>query len=369
MIILDCTRLSAVYGPRLLAEAGHRVIRLELRDDDVRSVGPFVHDTHDLEHGAYHLYLNAGKESVIIDDPATPAGKQQLLALARLADCAVVTVPSVMDVDVLLAANARLTLVTVDDVRNELAAYSRSGLLALTGHPGKTPVLLGGHAALSVVGLYVALAALAATMLAEASGKGQRVEVSALQCLQTLVEQPLLTYQSSGTISERRGNRGGYTAVSGCFPCADGWWMCSTGHDGRTWQRLMEMVQDPVLMADATLYDEGARQEKRDWILDRLDSWSRGSTKAELVLRAQEVHRFPASPVATPLDLIEDPQLVARGFLREIDHPILGKLRFPIGAIAREWNTALRPAPRLGEHSTAILKEAGYTQPATPASR
>jgi len=78
------------------------------------------------------------------------------------------------------------------------------------------------------------------------------------------------------------------------------------------------------------------------------------------VEEAQRRH-FPASPVSTPLDLIDDPQLIARGFLKEIDHPEFGRIKFPEGAIASLVGTQLRPAPRLGEHSTAILTQLGYS--------
>ena len=60
--------------------------------------------------------------------------------------------------------------------------------------------------------------------------------------------------------------------------------------------------------------------------------------RVELVTQAQDRH-IPASPVATVLDLASDPQLIARGFLREIEHPQLGKIMFPVGATATRPRT------------------------------
>ena len=108
-------------------------------------------------------------------------------------------------------------------------------------------MLLGGHAVLSVIGLYVAVAASAALMAAQISGEGQHVEVSAEQCMESLAEQALLTYHTTGKSPNRRGFRGAITAVSGAFPCADGYWMISVPHDAKGWARLMEWVNDPVL--------------------------------------------------------------------------------------------------------------------------
>lgn len=360
-LILDLTRLSAAYGPRLLAEAGHRLIRIEpSAGDDVRRQGPFLRHRLDVENGAYHQFLNAGKESLSLD-MAVPQAREILRALVRTADGAIVTRPFPYEPEWFLHTNPRIAVVAVDDVPNELCAYARSGLLSLTGHPGKRPVLLGGHAVFSVIGLYVAVAASAALMTVQATQEGQHVEVSARQCMESLAEQALLTYHTTGKAPDRRGFRGAITAVSGAFPCADGYWMISVPNGPQGWARLMDWVNDPELKADQTLADESVRQVKRDFILDRVSEWSRRHNKEDLVTQAQERH-IPASPVATVLDLAQDPQLLARGFLREIEHPMFGTIRFPVGATASGLGVALAPAPTLGQHNTTILAELGYAE-------
>jgi crotonobetainyl-CoA:carnitine CoA-transferase CaiB-like acyl-CoA transferase len=359
-LIIDLTGASAAYGPRLLAETGHRVIRIEdAAGDDVRRAGPPLKDV-DLEHGAVHQFVNAGKESLTLD-LASREGGEILAALARKADCAIVTTPFRFDADWFLAANPRLSVVEVDAVANEICAYARSGLMSLTGHPDAPPTLIGGHAAYGVIGLYTAVAASSALMCAQVAGEGQIVEVSAAQCLESVAEQALLTWHTTGETPERRGFRGAITAVSGAFPCVDGYWMISVPHEPVGWARLMEWVNDPVLMADPLLADESHRQAKRDFILDRLSEWSKRHRKEDLVVEAQRQH-VPASPVATVLDLAQDPQLIARGFLQEIDHPEFGRTLFPMGASAHTFGVTLTPAPRLGQHNAAILAELGFNE-------
>jgi CoA:oxalate CoA-transferase len=361
-VVVDLTRLSAAYGPRLLAEAGHRVIRAEsAAGDDLRRLGPFLGGQTGVEHGAYHQFLNAGKESITLD-PALASGRDVLLGLIRRADCAVITRPLAVDPAQLVAANPRLVLIEVDDVPNELCAYARSGLLSLTGHPDQRPVVLGGHAVFSAIGLYVAVAAAASLLAIRLGAEGQRVQVSAAQVMESLAEQAALTYHTTGKAPQRRGFRGAITAVSGAFPCADGYWMVSLPHGAAGWARLMEWVGDPVLAADPSLADEAQRQIHRDFILDRLSLWSLQHNKNDLVTGAQQRH-IPASPVATALDLAQDPQLLARGFLREMDHPDFGPIGFPVGATARARNATLTPAPHLGQHTAAILGELGYSKP------
>jgi crotonobetainyl-CoA:carnitine CoA-transferase CaiB-like acyl-CoA transferase len=72
--------------------------------------------------------------------------------------------------------------------------------------------------------------------------------------------------------------------------------------------------------------------------------------------QAQRLH-FPASPVSTPFDLVNDPQLVARGFLTEMQHQDFGTINFPQGAIATTLGNRLSAAPKLGEHNSEILSE------------
>lgn len=366
--ILDLTRLAAAYGPKLLAESGHRLIRIEPTDgDDVRREEPRLDGKADLEHGAYHQFLNAGKQSVTLN-AAHPAGREALAKLVATADGVIVTTPYPCDAAWFLQANPRICVVEIDHLDNELCAYARSGLLSITGHPESAPVVLGGHAALSMIGLYVAVAASAALMCARICGKGQHVEVSTQQCLESMGEQSLLTYHSTGTPPDRRGYRGVVTAVSGAFECSDGYWMISIPHEPRGWTEFVAWTEDEVLIEDKALVDEGARQLKRDFILDRVNEWSKKHSRDDLVAEAQNRH-IPATPVSTVLDLARDPQLMSRGFLREIDHPLFGRIAFPVGATASQNGVTQQTAPKLGEHNTAVLSELGYTRSEIEAMR
>ena len=110
------------------------------------------------------------------------------------------------------------------------------------------------------------------------------------------------------------------------------------------------------MSADPSLAEEENQHKRRDFIMERLDQWAKDFTKTELVEQAQRLH-FPASPVSTTLDLVNDPQLVARRFLTEMDHRDFGKINFPQGAIASVLGNRLSGAPKLGEHNSEVLKE------------
>ena len=359
--IIDLTKHSAVYATRLLAEAGHDVIRIEQpQGDGLRRLGPYLGDKPNLESGAYHQFFNAGKRSLALNLDSAGCRKV-FLDLVRTADALIANTPLPAEERELLEANPRLILTKVEDGEPELCAFARSGLLAITGHPGKRPVLLGGHVVYAASGLHVAVATAAALYVQQPTGQGQVVTVSVKECLEALAEQAMVTYISTGKVTERRGYRGAVTAISGAFPCSDGYWMVSVPHTPEGWAKFTAWVQDPLLLADPSLADEAERSAKKDMVLDRLEQWSRRFKKDEVVTEAQQRH-IPASPVATPLDLAQDPQLLARGFLTEIEHPKFGRVNFPRGAVATVRGTQLKPAPSLGEHNAEILAELGYSK-------
>ena len=359
--VIDLAGHPAVYATRLLAESGHDVVRVEpAQGDDLRRLGPFLGNDIDLERGAYHQFLNAGKRSLTLNFNSS-SGRRVFFELLSRSDALVGSVPLPFAESELLAANRRLVLTRVLDGEPELCAFARSGLLSITGHPDGRPTLLGGHAIYAAIGLYAAVATSAALFVLEQTGEGQVVSVSAKDCLESLFEQAMVTYTSTGQRTERRGYRGAVTAVSGGFPCSDGYAMFSIPHTPDGWNHFMEWVQDPVLMADSSLVEEAERYEKRDFILDRLETWSQRFPRMDIVAEAQRRH-IPASPVSTVLDLVDDPQLLARGFLAEIDHPLFGRVMFPRGAIANILEKPVHLAPTLGQHNHEILSELGYSE-------
>jgi crotonobetainyl-CoA:carnitine CoA-transferase CaiB-like acyl-CoA transferase len=359
--IIDLTDLSAVYGTRLLVEAGHEVIRVEPRSGDaLRRLAPRVGNKPDLEHGAYHQFLNAGKRSVTLDLNA-PTGRKVFLDLVGTASAVIANVPMPFEEELLSKMKTQLVVTKVEDRDPEICAFARTGLLSITGQPGKRPVLLGGHLIYVATGLYIAVATAAALYVLERTERGQTVSVSLKQCLVSLMEQAMVVYNGTGKVMERSGYTGAITAISGAFACRDGYWMVSVPHTSEGWDRFVEVVQDPVLLADSSLANEAERHEKKDLVLERVKAWSERFTREEIVREGQRRH-IPASPVSTPLDLIDDPQLIARGFLTEMEHPEFGRILFPVGAIATVRGTEVGPAPFLGQHNAEILNELGYAE-------
>ena len=358
--IIELTDLSGAYASRLFVESGHEVIRVESNSrDSLRQREPSLGSVDDGESSAYHHFLNAGKKSLGLDIKSAP-GRQIFLRLLAQADALIANVPFAIEDAALISANTKLVYTKIEDEEPDICAMARSGLMSLTGQPEQSPMILGGDIAALATGIYVAVATAAGLHSAKKTGKGAIVNVSLREALESFTEQAMVEYKFSGVVTERRGSKGAITAISGALPCKDGHWVISQIHRPGRWNKFVEWVNDAELAADSSLAEEQNQIIRRDFILERVLSWASQHGKNELVQEAQKRH-FPASPVSTMLDLVDDPQLKARGFLRRIDHRQFGTLTFPQGAIATMRNSEIATASRFGEHNREILSRLGYS--------
>jgi CoA:oxalate CoA-transferase len=358
--IIELTDLSGAYASRLFVESGHEVIRVEWHNrDSLRCREPLLGGGNNGESSAYHHFLNAGKKSLGLDLDSN-AGREIFLRLVAQADVLIANTPLAIEDAALIAANDKLVYTKIENEEPDICAMARSGLMSLTGQPDQSPMVLGGDIAALATGIYVAVATAAGLHSAKKTGKGLIVTVSLREALESFAEQAMVEYSFSGVVTERRGSKGAITAISGALPCKDGHWVISQIHRPGRWNKFVEWVNDPELAADASLAEEENQIKRRDFILDRVLSWASQHAKNELVQEAQKRH-FPASPVSTTLDLIDDPQLIARGFLRRIEHRQFGTITFPQGAIATMRKSEMAAAPRLGEHNREILSQLGYS--------
>src|SRR5499426_1169397 len=169
--IIDLAGLPGAYATRLFAEEGHEVIRIEAAaGDTLRRLPPFLADRRDLEHGAYHQFLNAGKKSLTLNLDSPPAQKIFLELLSQ-SDALVADDLLLLEDRLLFEANPKLVVAKIQDQDPELCAVARSGLMSLTGHPGQAPAILGGHVPSLAVGIYVAVATAAALLTSTKTGK------------------------------------------------------------------------------------------------------------------------------------------------------------------------------------------------------
>lgn len=364
------TFVSAPFCGKLFAGYGADVIKVEPPDGDVaRAHGPFAGGKPDRETSALFLYLNTGKKSVVLD-PRTPWGRAAVLALAAQCDVVVENFrPSDLRAlglcyEAFRAANPRITLVSIttfgqdgpyaDYRSNNLVAFAAGGQLFITGTPDGGPVKNGGYQADYQGGLNGFSAGMLGLLAAERDGVGQHVDVSVQQCMAPILESGIPYYSYLGRWSPiRRGNH--MSSFIGIYPCADGY--LGVHVMPRNWPPFAAAIGRDDLLTNPRFATQADRNANSDELMAELYAWASGESKREVYARAG-AGRAPIAFVHTMADLLESPQLNARGYLQRVTHPVAGEAVYPgppwwIGPAA--WSTGR--APLLGEHTGEVLHD------------
>jgi crotonobetainyl-CoA:carnitine CoA-transferase CaiB-like acyl-CoA transferase len=378
--------VAAPFCARLLGDQGAEVVKVERpgRGDPSRDCAPFATGRPHRDTGALFLALNTGKASVTLD-LATATGREIALELVRRADVVVSgwrpsTAERIgLDDAALAKANDRAVRVAVtnfglhgplrDARASELVLCAASGLAYLTGEYDDPPTKLALNQCQYMGGAHAAVGALAALWHTEATGEGQCVEVSLQEVLAGLLQGKLSFYSYMGCV-HRRQPRGRGGLQYALMPCADGWiapmFVPGANVD---WELFAAFLDVPELLDERFATRAGRLQHAAE--LDRLlvgRLAERG--KFDWFHSAQE-WRLTFGVAQTPEELLACPQLEARGFWQEQHHPVAGTLRMPARLFHSTEDPQLpaRPAPRLGEHTAAVLGELGITTAETAALR
>src|SRR5262245_32971135 len=143
--IIDLAGLPGAYATRLFAEEGHEVIRIEdAAGDTLRRLPPFFGEKQDLEHGAYHQFLNAGKKSLTLN-LGSPAGQKIFLQLLSQSDALVSGDSLPFEDRALFAVNPKLVVTKIHDQEPELCAVARSDRTSRSGsRDTRSPCILSG---------------------------------------------------------------------------------------------------------------------------------------------------------------------------------------------------------------------------------
>ncbi|MDT5146119.1 MAG: hypothetical protein QOC58_764, partial [Mycobacterium sp.] len=214
-----------------------------------------------------------------------------------------------------------------------------SGMSAATGYPDGPPCNPQGPAD-PIVGVHAGVALLAALEHRTRTGEGQLVEIAQIEVAACVTAEPVIEYSMNGVVRPREGNRRrGY--LQGVYP---------TGEDG-VWVAL-------------SLCDDGSPPMDHDVFDEMVAAWTRTQTAAAIV-ECLQTQRIPVELVVTGEDMYGSPQLDARGYYEELEHPITGPHRYPgwpfriTPGPARHHRTA---PPTLGQHNDEILRGLGLSE-------
>jgi CoA:oxalate CoA-transferase len=370
--------LSHVYnGPYatfLMALAGARVIKVEPRTGEhLRSRG----DTG----GAAMSFamLNSNKECMTLNLKAAE-GKDVLRALVARADVLVENfTPGVMDrlglgpAD-LHRVNPRLVYASSsgygkdgpyrDYPAMDLVMQAMSGAIDITGYPDQPPVKCGPAICDFAAGTHLYGAIVTALFERERTGRGRVVEVAMQDAIYSSMASNIgMVHYSKGKVPSRTGNRHGGLGISpyNVYPTVDGFIVLNCPGDHH-FQAALDVMGRPEFKTDPRFISRQSRVQHMREVDDLVEAWSRTMHKDEAARKLLDAG-VPCAPIRNLAEVMEDPNMHARGSLQRIEHPELGSVVLPHSPMRYEGSPMrpLKPSHSLGAENGALLRELGYS--------
>jgi crotonobetainyl-CoA:carnitine CoA-transferase CaiB-like acyl-CoA transferase len=373
--VLDLTTVvMGPYATQILGDFGADVIKVEPPGGDVmRFAWPFRHPGM----GSIYLNVNRNKRSVVLD-LKQPAALDACLKLASKADVVVYNIrPQAMarlglSYEKLRSINERIIYVGCFGYSQRgpyaaKAAYDdmiqgASGLPWLlhkqgAPEPRYAPMIVADRS----VGQQVASAVSAALYYREKTGKGQRVDVPMWEHLLQIV----LSDHLGGYTFDPQEGEAGYARILAPdrrpYQTSDGY-VCALIYNDKQWKGFVEIIGKPEIMS----WPEFATQEARSKNYGKAYAMVAEEMKMRSTafwIEALERADIPVQRMNSLDDIVADPHLAAIGYLKTVEHPSEGRIKTL--AVPSEWSESSpqyrRHAPRLGEHTREVLREAGLS--------
>jgi crotonobetainyl-CoA:carnitine CoA-transferase CaiB-like acyl-CoA transferase len=360
-----------VMGPTcglLLGDLGAEVIKVEpVGGDDTRRL---------LGSGAgFFPTFNRNKLSIALD-LKTPEGREAALRLIATADIVSENFkPGTMkklglDYETLRQRHPRLIYVSHKgflpgpyDHRTALdeVVQMMGGLAYMTGRTGD-PLRAGTSVNDIMGGMFGAIGAMAALRQRELTGEGCEVQSALFENNIFLVAQHMMQFAATGRAADPMPSRISAWGIYDVFTVAGSEQIFLAVVSDKQWAIFCGAFGLGEMHADARLATNNDRVRARDWMMPILRSHLAGRTASELAA-VFEAHELPFAPIARPHDLFEDPHLNASGGLAPIrmnDQTMSKVPLLPLTLGGERPGIRLQP-PLLGEHTTALLREAGYS--------
>jgi crotonobetainyl-CoA:carnitine CoA-transferase CaiB-like acyl-CoA transferase len=249
----------------------------------------------------------------------------------------------------------------------DLIAQGMSGIMSVTGEPGRAPAKSGGPVCDINAGLLGALGVISAYVHRLKTGEGQLVDTSLFEAgIQQMYWQAAI-YFATGEPPGPTGSAHILSAPYQAFRTADGW-VTIGGANQANWERLVRVLNAPELLQDARFASNAERMKNLAALTESLDSKLRRWKKRELI-EALEAAGVPCGPINSIAEVASDPHALAREMVIELEHPRAGRTRalgLPI-KLSRTPGKVTRPAPTFGQHTREVLAEFGFSATAIEA--
>jgi crotonobetainyl-CoA:carnitine CoA-transferase CaiB-like acyl-CoA transferase len=365
-----------IAGPlagTLLADMGADVIKVEPPNGDMGRATPPIRNGESVSFVA----LNRNKRSLVLD-LKQPQAIEVLRKLAGKSDVFLEAYrPGALDklglgATQVKAINPRIVYTSVSgfgqtgpDRRRagvNLIIEAFSGVLSVTGAPGKMPMRPGVQSADVFGALFATYATLAGLVGAARQGEGRIVDLSLVEASIAAAAWEAAEYLETGKVPQPLGNKHRLSAPYQLFETRDGRYLAIGTPNDQLFGKLMQVLGLAEHISDPRFASYASRKLNEDALLPLVEPAvrSRDSKELEQVLMVAGV---PCARVNNFKEVFDDPQIVAREVMQEVQHPRLGKMRTTRNPVLLDHDGPAidRHAPMLGEHSEEVLAELGYS--------
>ena len=373
--ILDLT--SVGFGPyacQILGDYGAEVIKIESPEGDItRGIAPFRNK------GMGHFFINANrnKKSLVLD-LKTKKGKVAFFKLVEKSDVVMTSIrPAAMErlgIDFTACKQINPSLIYVALVGfGQSGPYAKrpayddiiqgvSGMAAMQGGREGDPTFVNASVCDKICSQIAAHATLAALFARTKSGTGQLVEVPMFE---SMVGFNLVEHQSGMTFDPPLGSTGyerSMVKYRRPYATRDGF-VCALPYTTKHWKSFFSIMHREDMLNDPRVLDPKVRSEKigelYELVSDLVADWD-----TEDLLKALEEGDIPHGEATQLYDLKNDDHLKAVGFFQTHEHQSEGtiKLTSPPVKLSETPTNIRRLPPLLGEHSSEILREIGYSE-------
>jgi crotonobetainyl-CoA:carnitine CoA-transferase CaiB-like acyl-CoA transferase len=371
VVVLDLSHaLAGPFATTMLADYGAEVIKIEPpgSGDMSRAWGPPFYG----EESAYFVNLNRNKKSIEIDLKHAE-GRKIFFDLAARADVVIenmrvgTATKLGLGYEAVKARRPEIVYCSIsgfgqdgpyrDRTALDLVVQAESGMISVTGPAGGPGVRCGMSIADTAAGMFAAFSIMTALHARSRTGRGQFIDVSMLEGQLSLLQTVIGTYLGDGIVPQPWGTGYAVLLPYQTFRTKTRELALGVGSD-KLWKSFCPLLGLEAMTDDPRWATNAARVANRPSLIEALQKVFLTKTyeEWEAILLP---HGIPVGPVNNIAQVVEHPQVKARGSLAPIEHPVAGAIKV-VGPPARLSETpgAIRsPAPLLGQHTDQVLHE------------
>ena len=377
--VLDLTsHLSGPYCTMILADHGADIVKVERPDggDPLRHSPPFQKS-----ESAPFMLWNRNKRSIVLDlkdaDDLTTVKKMAEKADVLVENFKPGTVKRLgLGYDVISPKNPGLIYCSISGFGQtgpyasrggfDLIANAMSGLMSINGPADGAPFRIPVPVSDLCAGMNAAMGVLLALFERQNSGVGQYVDTSLFEAGLSLGVYEAASVFANGEVPERLGQAHRGSAPYQMFQTSDGYITVGAAQEN-FWIALCKLLGCEHLLNDTRYQTKKDRVEHHVTLFDELSPYFKKYSTDE-IWNLLDGAGIPAGPVLNHVEVLKNPQTIARDMVKHVKHPKLGAMK-TLGAPVKLSKTPAqvsRAAPMLGEHDSEVLSDWGIAKSAKP---